>query len=70
MTQKFERAAKHYRLTPREIETAKILASGFCWKAVADEMHISIHTVRFHVRNLCNKIGAENSLAAIFRLLT
>jgi len=27
---------------------------------IADQVHLSIHTVKFHVRRLCDRLGAAN----------
>ena len=36
------------RLTPRETEILSLLAKGFLYKEIADQLKISLHTVRGH----------------------
>lgn len=62
------RAARRYRLTPRELETLSLLATGALWKVVAATLGISITMVKRHVRKLCRKTGAENPTAALAKI--
>ena len=52
-------------LTPRELEILKSLAKGKSGVAIASELHIAPLTVRTHVRNLLNKLGAHSRLEAV-----
>jgi DNA-binding NarL/FixJ family response regulator len=52
-------------LTPRELEILKSLAKGKSGTAIASELHIAPLTVRTHVRNLLNKLGAHSRLEAV-----
>jgi DNA-binding CsgD family transcriptional regulator len=53
---KLARAAKVFKLTPREVETLARRIKNPTWKAVADEMGITLSGVDFHVRNIVAKI--------------
>jgi len=47
------------QLTKREIEVLNILAVGGRNKDVAEEMIVSLHTVKFHIENLYIKLGVR-----------
>ena len=52
-------------LTPREREVLELLAAGASNKAIARELDVSVHTVKFHVASLLRKLGASGRLEAI-----
>lgn len=43
-------------LTPREIEIVSMLQNGDSYKQVAEGFHISVDTVKFHIRNIYSKL--------------
>ena len=45
-------------LTPRELEVLALLADGASNKAIARQLGISIHTAKFHVSSLIDKLDA------------
>jgi DNA-binding CsgD family transcriptional regulator len=52
-------------LTPREREVLALLAEGASNKAIARALSISVHTVKFHVASLSEKLGASGRLEAV-----
>ena len=54
-------------LTPREVEVLQLLAEGLPNKNIATRLHISEHTVKFHVNALMSKLGAQNRTDAVVR---
>lgn len=53
-------------LTPRERAVLACLAGGAGHRAaVADQLHISINTVRTHLQNLMAKLGVHSALEAV-----
>jgi DNA-binding NarL/FixJ family response regulator len=52
------------RLTGREKQVLSRIASGYTSKAIADDLKISIHTVKTHIYNTYRKINATNRLQA------
>ena len=53
------------QLTPRELEVLALLAEGLSNKAIAQELDISDHTVKFHVNAIMNKLRAQSRTAAV-----
>ena len=50
----------HERLTPREREVLGLLADGLSNRAIAQQLGISAHTVKFHVDALLDKLSARS----------
>lgn len=54
-------------LTPRELEVLKLLVEGKTNKAIAQELGVSSHTVKFHVNSLMGKLNAQSRTEAVVR---
>jgi DNA-binding NarL/FixJ family response regulator len=54
-------------LTPREKEVLKLLASGYIYKEVADQLDISLETVRTYVKRICLKLHVRSKVEAIIK---
>ena len=52
-------------LTPRELEVLSDLAAGQTNKQIARRLDVSLNTVKFHVRNLFQKLGVNSRSQAI-----
>lgn len=52
-------------LTERETEVLQYLAQGLSNKQIAVKLHISEHTVKFHVSSIYGKLGATNRAEAV-----
>lgn len=52
-------------LTPREVEVLGHLAEGVSNKAIARRLGISVHTVKFHVASLLDKLDATGRTDAV-----
>jgi two-component system response regulator DevR len=52
-------------LTEREREVLGLLSEGLSNAAIAERLVVSVHTVRNHVANLSNKLGAHSKLEAL-----
>jgi two-component system NarL family response regulator len=52
-------------LTAREREVLSCLAAGAGRNDVADQLHLSAHTVRTHLQNLMAKLGVHSALEAV-----
>ncbi|MDB9526138.1 response regulator transcription factor [Oscillatoria sp. CS-180] len=52
-------------LTPREIEVLNQLAAGLSNRAIADELMISEHTVKFHISAILSKLNVASRTEAV-----
>ena len=52
-------------LTPRELEVLTLLAEGASNKTIARRLGISVHTAKFHVRSLIDKLDATGRTDAV-----
>lgn len=52
-------------LSFREKQILGLLAHGLNRIQVADKIHLSQHTVSFHIRNILEKFSATNTTAAV-----
>lgn len=52
-------------LTPRELEVLQLIRDGCKNKQVADLLSISENTVNFHVKNIMEKLGANDRTHAV-----
>ena len=53
------------RLSCRELEVLVLLAKGVANRDIAEQMVVSVHTVRSHVQNLMMKLEAHSKLEAV-----
>jgi NarL family two-component system response regulator LiaR len=51
-------------LSSREVEVLRLLAAGRSNQQIADELVISLNTVRRHVSNIFDKTGVANRVEA------
>lgn len=54
-----------YNLSPRELEVLKHLAEGSNYQEIADELFISVDTVRHHIRNIYKKLQVHSQSEAV-----
>jgi DNA-binding NarL/FixJ family response regulator len=54
-------------LTPREDDVLQLLADGMTNKAIAHQLGITDHTVKFHVNAIMTKLGAQSRTEAVVR---
>lgn len=54
-------------LTPRELEVLRLLAEGLPNKAIAYQLDVSEHTVKFHVNAILGKLSAQTRTEAVIR---
>ncbi len=56
------RAFRSYKLlTPRELEIAELIRSGYNSRTIADKLSIALHTVTSHRKSLLKKMNAGNT---------
>ena len=61
--------SKQRHLTRRQLEVLLLLAEGKRSGEIADELGISVHTVRTHIQGILRTLGAANRLEAVSRAL-
>ncbi len=54
-------------LTTREMEVLRFVAEGLTNRAIAQQMKISEHTVKFHLNAIMSKLGAQSRTEAVVR---
>lgn len=54
-------------LTPRESEVLELLARGLSNKEIGTALHVSEHTVKFHVSSIIAKLGVAGRTEAVTR---
>jgi DNA-binding NarL/FixJ family response regulator len=59
----------HERLTAREAQVLEGLAQGLGNKAIAESLHISTHTAKFHVAQIIAKLDATSRAHAVAKAL-
>jgi len=52
-------------LTPRELEVLALIAEGASNKEIARKLAISVHTVKFHIASLLDKLDADGRTEAV-----
>ena len=57
-------SANKFGLSRRELEVLRLLATGRSNRAIADELFISVPTVKVHVRSIFTKLGLDSRAAA------
>ena len=56
-----------FKLTTRERQVLRLLATGLTYAQVAQALGISLHTVCTHTKNLYRKLEVHNAPAAVSR---
>lgn len=59
------RSPRDYGLTRREMDILGAMSYGLNNNEVADRLNISPATVRFHLKNIIQKLGADNRMEAL-----
>ena len=52
-------------LSERELEVLRLMAAGLKHKEIAEELVISMNTVRHHTRNIYGKLGVHRRAQAV-----
>ncbi|HVV05026.1 MAG TPA: response regulator transcription factor [Puia sp.] len=52
-------------LSQREVQILQLLARGFSYKMIASEIKVSMDTVRFHIKNIYDKLHVHSAPEAV-----
>jgi DNA-binding NarL/FixJ family response regulator len=55
-------------LTPRETEIIRLLAKGYLYKEIADQLGLSVETVRTHLHRIYDKLHVHTRTEAVMKL--
>src|SRR5215831_13347714 len=58
-------ALVHPHLTPRQAEVLRLLEHGRSTEQIASELHLSLETVRNHIRGILRALGVHSRLEAV-----
>jgi LuxR family transcriptional regulator len=60
---------KPVQLSARESEILRWTADGKSAQEIADILHVTKHTVEFHIKNAVNKLQAANKTSAVVKAM-
>jgi DNA-binding NarL/FixJ family response regulator len=60
----YEQLLENYPLTERELEVLELIVAGCSNAAIAEKLYITVGTVKTHVRNILNKLCADDRTQA------
>ena len=52
-------------LTRRELDVIRLMAQGYRYEEITGILHISINTVKYHVKNLLQKTGYRSTVQLV-----
>jgi DNA-binding NarL/FixJ family response regulator len=55
-------------LTAREAEILNLLAKGYSYKMIASEIHLSIDTIRTHIKKIYQKLHVHSVTEAVHKV--
>lgn len=64
-----QKSENPYQLTPKEKEVLTSLSKGNSYKLIADDVSISIDTVRSHIRNIYEKLHVHSQTEAVAKAI-
>lgn len=63
------RLPQHFSLSPREVEVLRLVGRGLSNKQIAQQLRLSLYTVKNHVHNILEKLEVNNRSAMILYAL-
>jgi DNA-binding NarL/FixJ family response regulator len=58
-----------YDLSPHEVRILRLLVEGHHYQSAAEELGVSVNTVRFHLRNIYEKLEVHSKAEAVAKAL-
>lgn len=65
----FHKKKTDYGLTPREIEVLSWLVKGYSYKMIAETCHLSVETIKTHLKNIYLKLHVNCATEAVGKAL-
>jgi DNA-binding NarL/FixJ family response regulator len=62
-------ASPAHDLTPHEIRILRLLVEGHYYQTAADQLRVSVNTVRTHVRSIYEKLQVHSKAEAVAKAL-
>jgi NarL family two-component system response regulator LiaR len=59
------RSQEYETLTEREREVLKLMVDGLNNAEIAEQLVVSLSTIKYHISNILGKLGVENRVAAV-----
>ncbi|AKG22240.1 response regulator [Calothrix sp. 336/3] len=69
LSPEYEQVLETYPLTQRELEILELIVAGCSNGQIAEKLYITVGTVKTHVRNILNKLCADDRTQAAVRAL-
>ena len=69
VNEEYQQLLKTYPLTERELEVLELIVAGCNNAQIAEQLFITVGTVKTHVRNILNKLCADDRTQAAVRAL-
>jgi DNA-binding NarL/FixJ family response regulator len=63
------RTSEPHNLSARELEVLQTIVDGHTYSSAAEALHISVDTMRFHVRNIYDKLHVHSKSEAVLKAL-
>jgi len=68
-SKKTEKEKEDSNLTPHQKRILALLANGYTFKAVADELSVTVNTISYHARGIYDKLQVHSKSAAIAKAI-
>jgi len=60
---------RHFRMSPRELQVARLVCRGFTNADVANKLSVKEGTVKTHLRSIFSKVRARNKISLLLRFI-
>ncbi|MBY0435040.1 MAG: response regulator transcription factor [Cyclobacteriaceae bacterium] len=57
--------SNQYQLSERELDVLRLVSKGYPYKLIADQLHVSLETIKKHMTNTFKKLQVRNKIEAI-----
>lgn len=57
--------ANNFNLSPRELEVLELIAKGMSYQEIADQLSVSLSTIKTHASNIFSKMDVQRRTQAV-----